>query len=188
MRILMPRSRKAVLLLLASACLVLGPATSVSAPGPQEPRGKDDPAPAKEVTFKAPKGWKAVEATQFLVAKFEVRQGEQTGTFTVAKLAAPAGGLAANLNRWRAQVGLDLLTDEEVLKAAREVKVGELKGHAVDLKGPPKDGQHAQRIMGTVVTRGDQVWFFKLTGPAEFVGRQKTAFNDLLISVKFRRP
>ena len=78
--------------------------------------------------------------------------------------------------------------DEEVLKSAREVKVDGLRGHAVDLKGPPRDGQSAQGTLGAVVTRDDQVWFFKLTGPAELVGRQKTAFNELLTSVKFRRP
>ena len=102
------------------------------------------------------------------------------------KLTAPAGGLAANLNRWRAQIGLEMLKDEEVVKSAKESKIDGLRGHVIDATGPRKDGKPAQRILGAIVTRGDQVWFFKLMGPAELVGGQKAAFDEFLTSVKFQ--
>src|SRR3954452_17498316 len=92
--------------------------TSVSPPllaSQQQVRPSADPT--KGLTYKTPKGWRAVEATQLLTAKLQVGQGGQTGTFTITALPAPAGGLAANINRWRAQVGLDPLKDEVAVKS-----------------------------------------------------------------------
>ena len=43
------------------------------------------------------------------------------------------------------------------------------------------------RILATIVTRGNQVWFFKLMGPADVVGNQKAAFEEFLKSVRFRK-
>ena len=84
-------------------------------------------------------------------------------------------------------MSLEALKDEEAVKSAREIKVDGLRGHAVDLSGPRKEGQPAQRLLAVFVTRGDQVWFFKLIGPADLVGKEKAAFEGLLTSVRFRR-
>src|SRR4051794_29279003 len=94
-------------LLFATAWIAIGPLTPLS--GPDRTAGaawrqlalrqQDGPpaTPGKELTYRTPKGWRSVEATQLLTAKFQVDQGEQSGTFTIAALPAPAGGLAANV-------------------------------------------------------------------------------------------
>ena len=55
-------------------------------------------------------------------------------------------------------------------------------------QGPQKDGQPARRLLAAVVTREKRVWFFKLLGPADLVGKEKPAYEALLNSVRFPRP
>src|SRR5688572_636851 len=129
-------------ILSVTACLYLGLAVPSS--------GQQEKEPAKELTYKAPKGWRELEGTQFLLARFQVTQGDATATASIAVLRAPGGGLVANINRWRNQIGLDSLKDEEVLKATKEVKIDSLKGHFIDLTGPEKDGKPSQRILGGI--------------------------------------
>ena len=145
-------------------------------------------APEKELTYKVPQGWREVEVTAFLKARYQVSNGEQTATFTIATLAAPGGGLIANVNRWRAQIGLEALAEAALLRSLKETKIDTLSGHVADLTGPKKEDQPAQRTLGAIVTRGEQAWFFKLTGPADLVGREKTGFEELLKSVRFAKP
>jgi hypothetical protein len=170
--------------LFATATALFGvtpPTTRAAAP-------KDDPpGPAKDVTYTMPKGWRAAESSPFAIAKFQVGPADQAGTVTISALPGTGGGLAANISRWRNQVGLEPLEEAEVLKTTREMKVDGMRGHVVDMTGPAKDGKAAQRILGVIVTKGDQVWFFKMMGPAKVVGNQKDAFDEFVKSVRFRK-
>ena len=46
-------------------------------------------------------------------------------------------------------------------------------------------GRETRRILGVVVLRRGQTWFFKMTGPADLVEKQKPAFEAFLKSVRF---
>jgi hypothetical protein len=138
--------------------------------------------------FKAPKGWHAVEEGGFAAARFQVGDGDRTASATVMALPGEGGGLVANVNRWRAQIGLDALDEQAVTKAVRPIKVDGLPGHGVDLTGPRTDGKASQRILAAVVKQGDRVWFFKLMGPADLVAEQKQAFDQFVESVRFDGP
>jgi hypothetical protein len=100
-------------------------------------------------------------------------------------LPGDAGGLAANVNRWRRQVGAELLPDEETLKTLRPIKLDGNAAHALDLTGPNVAGKTTQRILAAIVMRDGQTWFFKLSGPASLVGEQKAAWEAFLKSVRF---
>ena len=41
------------------------------------------------------------------------------------------------------------------------------------------------RLLGAIIPRGEQAWFFKLTGPNQVVAEQGTAFRELIKSLKF---
>ena len=151
-----------------------------------EDRKKDSSAP-KPPTFKTPKGWKAVDPGVITSARFEIGEKDRIASVTVTGLSGEGGGLTANVNRWREQIGLKSLAEKDVLKSLQEIKVDGISGHAVDLTGPDRDGKVTQRILAAVVKRGDQTWFFKLSGPAGLVGEQKAAFEEFLKSVRFEK-
>ncbi|MCS6851121.1 MAG: hypothetical protein NZ700_08145 [Gemmataceae bacterium] len=146
------------------------------------PRGPSRPTPP--LTFQLPEGWVEVaRGPAFSVATFRIGQGGQTAEVTVTPLSGPAGGLLANVNRWRGQLQLPPTTEEELARQVEVLEVAGQKAQLVDLLGP--EGPERQRLIGIVVPRGGQTWFFKLKGPAELVGRQKAALQSFVQSVRF---
>ena len=96
----------------------------------------------------------------------------------------PAGGnLADNVNRWRGQVGLNPVSEEQIRQDLRSIDVDGSTGQYVDLTGPESAG--GLRILAVRVPHGDTTWFFKMTGPADVVGRHKAAFEAFLGTVRF---
>src|SRR5690606_28493229 len=68
------------------------------------------PATAPSYQYVTPEGWKPLPSTQFRLVNFAAGEnGEVEVYFSTA-----GGGLVPNVNRWRKQVGLGDLTDEEV--------------------------------------------------------------------------
>jgi HEAT repeat protein len=134
--------------------------------------------------FQAPKGWRAVEAGPFAAARFFI-EGDWIASVTVMALPGDGGGLAANANRWRGQLGLPPWTQEDALKAAQSIKIDGIAGHTLDLTGPEVTGKPGLRILVAVAKRADQTWYFLLRGPAGVVGEQKADFDRFLKSVRF---
>lgn len=91
-----------------------------------------------------------------------------------------AGGLADNVNRWRGQIGLEPLSSEKLTESlARQKNPAGLDFTIVDLAGA-----NSERILGAILQRGPNSWFFKLKGPSELVASEKSAFLDFLNSIK----
>ena len=120
------------------SCLLALTLAVTLVPGGRAEEPKKEDAPAKP-TFKAPKGWDALDAGQFATARFRVGEGETAVTITLTALSGDGGGLTANVNRWRAQVGLKELDEKEVLKVLQPIEVDGIGGHALDATGtlPP---------------------------------------------------
>jgi hypothetical protein len=155
----------------------------LTAAGAEPP--KDLPAGPKPPAFRAPKDWTKVDPAPLASARFQIGDKDQGATVVV--LAAPrfGGGLASNVNRWRAQLGLEAVPDELALKALRPIQVGGVPGHSLDLTGPTAHDKPATRIRAVIVKRGDQTWFFKMMGPAKLVDEQGEAFDGFIRSVRF---
>lgn len=142
------------------------------------------PPPELEFKYKAPASWKEIPPNQFSELAFEVVDGKQRAAITVSQLARDGGGLLANVNRWRGQIGLRPIDNALLDKDAQDLAVGKDKGKLVDLQGDPPD---ARRIVGVVLPRGDRTYFFKMTGPSALVGNQRQAFDAFMKSVSFER-
>ena len=116
-----------------SWCAVLLAAALVSGARAEEPK-KD--APAKPPTFKAPKGWDAVEGPKTdivqVAARFKSGEGEKAVAVVVLGSAGEGGGVLANVNRWRAQVGLEALDPKAAMEAVQEIKVDGLPAFRID--------------------------------------------------------
>jgi hypothetical protein len=113
-------------------------------------------------------------------AVFRVVRGGQEAEVTASSFPGPAGGLLANVNRWRGQVGLPNLKDISDQRPALEtITVAGLPGQFVDLSGPKG------RILGVIAEADDRTWFFKMKGPDDLVAEQKDAFQTFLRSVRF---
>jgi hypothetical protein len=114
---------------------------------------------------------------------FHVADEGQTAEIGITALSDDGGGTLANVNRWRNQVGLAPISEDQLNEVVRPIEVSGSKGVYVDMAGPEK--KPTQRILGVAVERGGKAWFFTMKGPLEIVGKQEPTFEAFLRSVRF---
>lgn len=138
--------------------------------------------------WKAPPGWKEQPATAMRKGSFRITGDSNTeADVSITSLAGAAGGVAANVNRWRGQAGLPSLSETEVHATLQELAVDKRKVVVADLLAPqPAMGRsHRVRIIGAVMEHGNETWFVKMMGDDPLVAAQKTAFLDFLKTFQF---
>ncbi len=137
-------------------------------------------------TWTAPAGWvqgpeKAMREVTFLAgAKSEVE-------CYVTALTGDGGGLAANLNRWRQQLGREPLTDAEI---AALPSVPMLGTHAALVEIQRADGESnasPSALIGAVCLQPERSVFVKLLGPTAAVEGQRDAFVEFCKSIRGAR-
>jgi hypothetical protein len=133
-----------------------------------------------------PEGWQEVPGGEFLVAKFQVRgEGGAQADVNVSHSAGDGGGLAANVNRWRRQLGLEEVAPEAIERAAREVRTESGAIWFVELQGTDARTGRAAAVVGAMVARPGESWFYKLMGEPALVAAQKAAFEKFVQSARY---
>lgn len=122
----------------------------------------------------APETWEEETPGQFQIALYRIAPGI---TAAVSKLPGDAGGMAANVDRWRKQVGL---------QAAEKID-----GEAIALEEDPSwqarwfELKGAERsILAAIIPVDGETWFFKLDSPTPAIETARPGFMDLLKSVE----
>lgn len=133
-------------------------------------------ADSGKLTWKLPEGWREDpnprpmrEATLLIgdPAKAEV---------VITRLSGGFGDFSANVNRWRAQVGLDALQDTSSVKPTPiPTPLGEAR--SLKIEGPEKSSIVA------MLQRGDATWFFRMTGEKATVNDNEGKLAQLLSSL-----
>ena len=136
--------------------------------------------------WEAPSGWKEVPGGQFLVAKFVLPGGGDMPTaVNVSKSPGDGGGLLANFNRWRGQLGLTPVAEADLAKELQSLDLPGGKATLADIAGQDaRTGQKA-RLLAAVVPRSGETWFYKLMGNAQVVQQEKDAFLKFVQGVKY---
>lgn len=126
----------------------------------------------------APTGWEPKALGAMRKGSFRLKTATGEGDLSITAFPGATGGLEANLNRWRGQVGLPALAPDQVVADAQTFTANGLTFTVVDYKGP------AGRMLGAVVPFGGNSWFFKLTGPDAVITEAKAAYLEFLHTVK----
>jgi hypothetical protein len=132
------------------------------APPAREAESHDHAAHSDSVTWRALPGWKQEEAGKFLTAAYAV---PELGLLTVSKLGGDGGGLAANVNRWRGQVSMQALPEDQVRGQSMPV-TGSSREMLLFNLNPDDAPAEAEGIFAAVLPLGSETWYFKLTGPS----------------------
>jgi hypothetical protein len=155
-----------------------GPAGSgPAATGPAE----GGPA-APTYAWDLPPGWSEGPAGPMRLGSFRV-DGHPDLDVSLIVLPGDGGGAAANVNRWRKQMGLDPITDADAAALPPADVLG-AKGILVRLDGAYRGmgGGEAQpdfRLLGVVVPDGGSTLFLKMVGPAPAVAEQEASLLAL---------
>ena len=138
------------------------------------------------IGYTKPAAWKERPGSGSMqLVTFDVEEAGERAQVSVVPLPGAAGGVLENIQRWRGQVDLERVPEDELRRAMQTIDVAGHAAHYVDLVGPASAGASRKRILGVIAERSNESWFFKMIGPAELVGRQKPAFESFVRSVKF---
>jgi hypothetical protein len=149
----------------------------------QQPQTQDN---RPVLVWKTPASWKENPPSQFRVASFTATgaDGKQQADISAIPLPGGAGGDLNNVNRWRGQVGLAPVTEQEFANLGEPVTVAGSAARLFDMDGASADGVPS-RILAVIQHRDNVAWFYKMTGDSALVGKEKTAFIDFLKSLVF---
>lgn len=157
------------------------PAPGMVASGPSTATGPNS------LAWAAPDHWLAKSLGAMRRGSFTVRNARGEADCSIILLGAQGNPLLDNVNRWRGQVSLAPLDDAHLAAETTKVTSGELAFAVVDLAGKQPGGDASLRILGAILYRGDEAWFFKLTGPDEVIAAEKAAFLEFLHTVRVAR-
>jgi hypothetical protein len=136
--------------------------------------------------WEVPTGWKEISGGQFLVAKFVLGgAADAQASVNVSMSAGDGGGILANVNRWRSQLGLGPEAEADLTKELQSLDLTGGKATLADISGKDaRTGQKA-RLFAVVLPRSGETWFYKLMGDAQIVEREKEAFMKFVQTVKY---
>lgn len=137
-------------------------------------------------TWTVPSTWKEISGGQFLFAKFLIAgDGAAKAAVNVSTSAGDGGGLLANINRWRGQLGLGAWGEAELQKNTLEIDVAGGKGAYVELSGTDGSTEKPATTLGVKVVRNGSTWYYKLMGEPKLVAAQKESFLAFVKGVKY---
>jgi len=133
--------------------------------------------------WETPEHWSETEGSQFSLIDFEALHGDSRAAISVTKLAKAAGGLSANVNRWRKQIGLEEINDPQF----ESFVVDGNPGWFVEMSGT-RDGKPATTL-GVIHTitysTAQETWFYKITGDTDAVMKERDTFRNYVQSASY---
>jgi hypothetical protein len=152
-----------------TAATAASPAPAAAAAAAATPTAPGD---AGLPRWQVPEHWQAQSPGAMQAARFAPRDAAGRAEISVAMLPGDGGGRLANVNRWRRQLGLGPISEADLAAAAQPLPAGGAAGYWVDIPAP----ESGRRMVAAAVQVGDRSWFYKLTGEAAVVEREKPVF------------
>lgn len=142
------------------------------------------------LTWTAPPGWSEAPpgSDPSGMRLVDMRFGEKgEGECYISIMPGPAGGLNANLNRWRKQMGQPDYTDEEIAKLPKKPlfkRDGVYAAFDGDYKGVGMtEPQKGYRLAGVIHSAEQATIFVKMIGPKALVQANGAAFDQFCESI-----
>ena len=136
-------------------------------------------------TWTIPVGWSEGPLAQFLVAKYVISGANgAAAAVNVSSLTGDGGGLLANVNRWRAQLGLEPVAETDLANLPTIEAAGG-KATLIEYSGMDARTGKPAKLVGVVLPLGGQTWFYKLMGDESVVAQQKDALIQFVQSAKY---
>lgn len=144
-------------------------------------------ANGESLSWTAPETWKPKPASAMRKGSYAVLgDGGAEADMSITAFPGDVGGELANLNRWRNQLELPPLNENEMAEVVTRLDQNDL--HFAVAEFVNHKGAKPTRIVGALVPYAGATWFFKLMGPEALVAREKPTFFAFLQSVKPAAP
>jgi hypothetical protein len=157
-------------------------APSPAAPAPA-PAAAEQDAP---FAWQLPEGWQQAPPRPMRLATFKVAGNADIDCY-LTSLSGKAGGIDANVNRWRDQLGLPPATPDELAKLPQIDMLGQkatLVEAAGSFEGMDGQKQPGWMLVGAILNLNGQMLFAKMTGPEQAVRAEKDRFVSFCKSLQ----
>ena len=134
---------------------------------------------ARGYTWETPEGWTERSSSGMRLADFQL-PGDPAAECYVTRLAGTGGGIEANLNRWRQQMGLEPYASGEIDALERitvlgdEAMLAEMEGSYAGMSGG--EGEAGYTLLGVVAEHDGGSVFIKLTAPTDVAKAERDHF------------
>lgn len=142
--------------------------------------------PISPYTWSLPEGWTEIGLTAMRAGNFRVDANPDIDCYLTV-IQGTGGGLSANVNRWRQQMGQEDLDDAAIealpgidVLGQRAVLV-DIEGNFTGMTGSEKPGY---RMLGLLCPMQEETVFVKMTGPSQAVLAEKEKFISFCASLK----
>jgi len=134
------------------------------------------------LVWKALPQWVPKPASAMRKGSYSVPGDGGESDLSITAFPGDVGGELMNVNRWRGQVGLLPIRQEEIESSVVRLEANGLRLTLVELA--PKGDPDGKSMMGAIIPFEGSTWFFKLMGPGPSVRAAKPAFIEFLHTVR----
>lgn len=144
-------------------------------------------ASATGLVYTTPEGWTEKPGSMMRDVNFTFGPNGE-GECYIARLPGAGGGLAANVNRWRSQMGAAPLSESEITALPTRPLFGQ-PAHFVSVDGTFSPGMGSSqtfpdyRLIGVILSGEAGAVFVKMTGPKALVEQNAAAFDQFVSSL-----
>jgi len=131
---------------------------------------------AGDIIYQVPEGWDDRGASGIRKAHLQVSDANGSAELTVTVFPGDVGGILANINRWRGQIQLDPITQEQIGTVAKPYQIFHHNALYVTLDGG------VDSILAAILPFHGNTWFLKLQGSSATVFGQEAQFESFLQS------
>jgi hypothetical protein len=133
-----------------------------------------------EFIWEAPAGWETGRSSSMRLASYSVPAKGVMADCSLIALGGSGGGLVANVNRWRGQIGLPPWGEAEVQGAAMmiEGKMGEMTYFRLENPDQPQSA-----MLVTMISGAGRTLFAKLSAPLANLDAAEPAFLEFCRSI-----
>jgi hypothetical protein len=169
------------------------PAASMSEGAIPSPHGSLAPAARPEPEssggepkWTVPENWTEKKAGAMVFKTYAAANGNgKTASVNISFFPGDVGGAFANVNRWRAQLGLPPVAHDKLESVTQALDTEGGKATLVDFTGTDSRTGQPARLVAVMVPHGDNTWFYKLSGEGAVVGDQKESFVKFVQTVHY---
>lgn len=145
----------------------------------------------ERLTWTTPEGWVRAERSQMRPVNLTFGPNAE-GECYLSILPGGAGGVLANVNRWRKQMGQPEIGEDELEQLPKKILMG-IPGVFVEVDGAytnvgSTESKDDHRLIGVVATLGEAGLFVKMVGPKSLVEANTAGFDEFVSSLKLRMP
>lgn len=146
------------------------------------PKESDDGG--HQLRWSAPEGWTELEYTGSLWTQlYQWHNGGTPIKVSITPLRGEAGGVLANVNRWRTQLQLAPVDEESVAALSEWQDTPAGRARLIDVAGLPSDNNAPEKAFAAILPHEGVSWFVKMTGPQEAMDDAAwTAFGQFVTS------